>query len=447
MLNRRHFLSRATHAGAGLGALGMLGAISAAAQADDYKALVCLFMFGGNDSNNLIIPFDNDAAGHALYARSRTAALALDRGGLLPVTLANAAGRSYALHPAMTGLQGLMNGGKASAIANIGTLVAPLTKAQYETGGARPPNLFSHSDQQQAWQTGTPDASQRTGWAGRMLEMQVATNGTNALYGSVSVAGNSTFLNGNQSQAYKVSPSGNFGFDFYDPANAADPVSAGVAELLATPREHVLDQTWQKTIDRSIENQRVLQNALGAPAGGVTFPGSSLGRQMQMITRLIAARGNLGLKRQAFFCSIGGFDTHGDDQLQRQNELLGDISACLAAFSAATTTLGVADKVTTFTASDFSRNLKSNGQGSDHAWGAHQLVMGGAVKGGRLFGKFPDLALGSADDVGNGTFLPTTSVDQLGASLAQWFGVSPTDIDTLFPLAGRFASKTLPLFT
>jgi uncharacterized protein (DUF1501 family) len=444
-LNRRHFMARSVHAGAGLSALGMLGAMTAAAQSDDYKALVCLFMFGGNDSNNLVVPLD--AASHAVYAASRTSVLALPQNSLLPITLAGtAAGRQYGLHPAMAGMQGLVNTGKASVIANIGTLVAPTTKAQYDTGAARPPNLFSHSDQQQAWQTGTPDGTQRTGWAGRLTEMQAASNGVNALYGGVSVAGNSTFLNGNQTQAYKVSPSGNFGFDFYNPANTSDPVSAGVAELLATSRGHVMEQTWTQTIERSIENQRVLQSALSAPAAGITFPDSSLGRQLQMITRLIVARDRLGLKRQAFFASIGGFDTHGDDQLQRQNQLLGEISAAVTAFSTATTTLGIADKVTLFTASDFSRNLKSNGQGSDHAWGAHQLVVGGAVRGGQMFGQFPNLALNGPDDVGNGTFLPTTSVDQLGASVAQWFGVSATNLDTLFPLAGRFASKTLPIF-
>ncbi len=442
-INRRHFLARSVHAGAGLSALSMLGAMTAAAQSDDYKAVVCLFMYGGNDSNNLLVPTD---ANYTQYATSRTPVLALAQNSLLPVTLAGTGGRSYGLHPAMAGVQGLVNTGKASVIANVGTLVAPMTKAQYDSGAARPPNLFSHSDQQQAWQTGTPDGTQRTGWAGRLTEMQAASNGVNALYGGVSVAGNATFLNGNQTQAYKVSPSGNFGFDFYNPSNTTDPVSAGVAELLATSREHVLEQTWIKTIDRSIENQRVLQNALSAPAAGITFPDTGLGRQLQMITRLIVARERLGLKRQAFFASIGGFDTHGDDQLTRQNQLLGEISAAVAAFSAATTTLGIADKVTLFTASDFSRNLKSNGQGSDHAWGAHHLVVGGAVRGGQLFGQFPNLALNGPDDVGNGTFLPTTSVDQLGASVAQWFGVSGTDVDTLFPLAGRFASKTLPIF-
>ncbi len=448
-IHRRQFLARSVHAGAGLSALSMLGAMTAAAtadaQSDDYKAVVCLFMFGGNDSNNLLVPMD--AASHAQYAVSRTPVLTLAQSSLLPVNLAGAAsGRQYGLHPAMAGVQGLVNTGKASFIANIGTLVAPMTKAQYETGAARPPNLFSHSDQQQAWQIGTPDGSQRSGWAGRLTEMQAASNGVNALYGGVSVAGNTTFLNGNQTQAYKVSPSGNFDFDFYNPANVNDPVSAGVAELLATSRAHVLEQTWTKTIDRSIENQRVLQSALSVPGAGITFPDTGLGRQLQMISRLIVARNRLGLKRQAFFASIGGFDTHGDDQLQRQTQLLGEISAAVAAFSAATTTLGIADKVTLFTASDFSRNLKSNGQGSDHAWGAHHLVTGGAVRGGQLFGQFPNLALNGPDDVGNGTFLPTTSVDQLGASVAQWFGVSATELDTLFPLAGRFASKTLPIF-
>ncbi|MDE2048852.1 MAG: DUF1501 domain-containing protein [Betaproteobacteria bacterium] len=445
-MDRRNFLRSLGYGTAGLSALAGLQRMVAAAPGEDYRAVVCLFMFGGNDANNMLIPYDADAQGYNLYAKGRTSVLALPRDQLLPVTLANTNGRSYALHPAMAGMQGLINTGKAAVVANVGTLTAPLTKAQWDNGGMRPPNLFSHSDQQNEWQTGTPDGSMKSGWGGRLAEMQAAANGTNALYATLSVAGNALYLNGNNSVAYKVSPSGSFGFDFYNPANTSDALSVGVTEMLASQRTHVMEQTWLGTIDRSIQNQKVLSNALNSVSGAATFPNSDLGNQLKMITRLIAARATLGLKRQAFFASIGGFDTHGDDQLTRQNQLLGDVSASVAAFQAALVQLGIDQNVTLFTASDFNRTFPSNGQGSDHAWGSHHFVVGGAVKGGQMVGTFPDITVGGADDVGNGQFIPTTSIDQLGASIAAWYGVSSTDQDTLFPLLGRFATRTLPLF-
>jgi uncharacterized protein (DUF1501 family) len=267
------------------------------------------------------------------------------------------------------------------------------------------------------------------------------------MYATLSLAGNTTFLNGNQSAAFKVSPTGNFGFDFYDPNNTNDPVSRAVGEMLASSRSHYMEQTWLGTIGRAIDNQKVLNNALNGTGGtAATFPDTDLGRQLKMIARLIGSRQSLGLKRQAYFCSIGGFDTHGDDQLQRQQEKFSEISGAVSAFYDATVQMGISENVALFTASDFSRNLPSNGKGSDHAWGSHHFVVGGGVKGGQMVGKFPDLTVGGPDDAGNGAWIPTTSVDQLGASVAQWFGVSPTDSDTLFPLSGRFASRTLPIF-
>jgi uncharacterized protein (DUF1501 family) len=450
-LNRRALLKTLGASAAGLGALTMLGRMSAVASAaEDYRAVVCLFMYGGNDANNMVIPYDADAQGYKLYATGRTPVLALPRDQLLPVTLANTQGRSYALHTAMSAMQTLVNNGKAAVIANIGTLTAPLTKAEWDNGtGNKPMNLFSHSDQQQAWQTGTPDGSMKSGWAGRLAELEASlgVNTTNALYATLSVAGNTTFLNGNQSSAFKVSPSGNFGFDFYDPNNSSDPVSLAVGELLASQRGHYMEQTWLRTIGRSVDNQKVINNALnGAGNVAATFPNTDLGRQLQMIARLIAARNSLGLKRQAYFCSIGGFDTHGDDQLQRQQERFTDISNAVSAFYNATVQLGVSENTTLFTASDFNRNLPSNGKGSDHAWGSHHFVVGGGVKGAQMIGSFPNLTVGGPDDAGNGAWIPTTSVDQLGSSIAQWFGVSATNTDTLFPLVSRFNTRSLPIF-
>lgn len=438
-------------AGAGAGMFDTLRRITAAAgdavigsaraqAVDDYKALVCLFMFGGNDGNNLVIP--GDAGQYGLYARAR-GPLTLAQNALLPITPGNTAGLTYALHPAMAGMQNLFRTGRAAIVANVGTLVAPTSKAQYAARSVPlPSNLFSHSDQQAQWQTGISDGGGRTGWGGRIGDLVQAMNGNRGAT-CLSLAGNNLWETGTTLTSYKVSPSGNFGFDFYKPGGS-DPLSVSIGEILSSQRAHLFDQAWLDVINRALENQRVMSGAIGGAQFATGFPNTGLGSQLRMAARLIAARASLGVKRQTIFCSIGGFDTHGDDQLPRQQQLLGDISAAVSAFHDATVSLGVADKVTLFTASDFGRNLQSNGQGSDHGWGSHHLVVGGAVIGGAMFGTYPNLTLGGPDDTGNtGVWIPTTSVDQYAATMAKWFGVSPTEMATVLPNVGRFASADL----
>lgn len=440
-LARRRFLNSAAAAGAtGLG-LGTLAHLQAAAQttvppAGDYKALVCLFMYGGNDGNNLLVPLD--ATPYALYQRTRTN-LALSRESLLPIRPSNAGGAQYGLHPAMAGLQTLFTQGKAAMLANIGTLVAPMTKAQLQARSVpAPDNLYSHSDQQSQWQSAVVDQAPRNGWGGRMMERLLAQDAPNRGYGVLSVAGGNLWETGDQTlAAYKVSSSGNFGFDFYN-ANGRDALSLAIGETLNEARPHLLDQAWTDVVGRSIENQRVLTQALGANTLTTAFPGGNLGQQMRMIARLIAARSRLGLGRQIFFASIGGFDTHGDDQMQRQNELLGEISAAVSAFYAATVEMNVQNNVTLFSGSDFNRTFQSNGKGSDHAWGSNHFVVGGAVRGGQIVGNFPNQTLNGPDDAGGGLWIPTTSVDQLGATLGRWFGASPAALLEVFPRLGNF---------
>ena len=418
---------------------------SAHAQAaEDYKALVCVFMFGGNDANNMVIPMDPSQ--YALYQRAR-GPLTLATKDILPIAPSNTGGVPYALHPAMTGMQTLFKGGKAAVIANVGPLAVPTTKAQIMAREvALPPNLYSHSDQQAQWQSSISDGTGRTGWGGRIGDLVQALN-TNRGTTCVSLAGNNLWQTGATLTSYKVSPSGNFGFDFYK-QNSNDPVSVSVGEILASQRQHPFEQAWLTVIQRALENQRVIAQAVTAQQTQSTFPNTGLGNQLKMAARLISARGALGVKRQTFFCSIGGFDTHGDDQLQRQQQLLGEVSAAMAAFYDATVTMGVADKVTTFTASDFCRNLQSNGKGSDHAWGSHHLIAGGAVKGAAMYGTFPNLTLGGPDDINNtGVWIPTTAVDQYAGTLAKWFGVAPADMPAVIPNLTKFTPADMGFMT
>ncbi|MGB7305038.1 MAG: DUF1501 domain-containing protein [Burkholderiaceae bacterium] len=437
--------------GSGAGMFGAMQRMAAAAgdamvsnahaqSADDYKALVCLFMHGGNDANNMIVPLQ--AGQYGLYQQAR-GRLALGTDVLLPVAPVNTGGESFGFHPAMTQLQNLFSQGSAAVVANVGPLAEPTSKAQYDARSVElPPNLMSHSDQQGLWQSGTSDGLARTGWAGRVGDLMQSMN-TNRGATCLSLSGNNIWQNGTSLTSYKVSPSGNFGFNFYR-ENSNDPLSVSIGEILNSQRGHLFEAEWLKVISRALENQRVMADAIDSDQFEGAFPGSSLGRQLGMAARLIAARNTLGMRRQTLFVSIGGFDTHGDDQLWRQESLLGQISEAVSAFYDATVTLGVADKVTLFTASDFNRNLQSNGQGSDHAWGSHHLVVGGAVQGNSIVGQFPNLTLGGPDDArDSGIWIPTTSTEQFAGTMATWFGVSPTEMATVMPTLDRFATPDL----
>lgn len=429
-MKRRSFLRAGT--AAALTPWASMQALAATTDGAGYRAMVCLFMFGGNDANNMVVP--TDTTQFAAYQRARPN-LALPRAQLLPI----AAAGDYALHPAMAGLQGLVNRGQAAVVANVGPLMVPTTRAQWQARSVPlPANLFSHSDQQGAWQSSAVDGPARDGWGGRTLERVLADGSPNRGYSAISVAGGNLWEAGDRSlQPYRVSSSGRFGFDFYRPG-ATDPLGIAIGATLNQRRSDPLEQAWLDVMGRSIDNQRVLTQALSASTLKTVFPETGLGRQLRMIARLIAARSQLGLSRQCFFCSIGGFDTHGDDQLLRQNELLGEISAAVAAFHAATEEMALSRDVTLFTASDFGRNLPSNGQGTDHGWGSHHFVVGGSVRGGRIVGRFPTLAVGGPDDAGQGVWIPTISTDQFGGELARWFGADAAMVDQVFPRLRHF---------
>jgi uncharacterized protein (DUF1501 family) len=449
-LSRRSFLRTACCAAVGstglLSALAQLRAIGAVAAdaatpTSDYKALVCLFLNGGNDANNVIIPAST--ADYNLYASSR-GSLALPSSNLLPIGRRYFTdGRSYALHPSLPEVQNLYNQGRLAFLANVGTLVQPTTLAQYSAGTALPPQLFSHSDQQVQWQSSVPDQPFRTGWGGRVADAVNAMNENNQISMSISLYGANSFQVGNTVTQLAVNADGVSTLAGYDSGGNYGQRYAGVKNLLSQTEADLFATAFSQVAQTSIASSEILSTALqNAPALQTVFPGNSIADQLQMVAKLISVAPALGLKRQVFFCQLYGWDLHGA-QLEAQAPLLTEISAALAAFDAATTEMGVTNQVTTFTASDFGRTYTSNGDGSDHGWGSHHLIMGGAVQGGDIYGTMPSLQVGGPDDVGRGRWLPTTSVDQYSATLANWFGVSATNLPTVLPNLGRFGVPNL----
>lgn len=443
MMNRRELFSRGACAALGAAAAAstiadLLHVAEAAPAASDYRALVCLFLGGGNDGSNMIVP--RTGSDYTSYAAAR-GSLALPQGSLLPISPLTGDGRSWGLHPSVPGLQSLFAQRKLAIVANVGPLVVPVTRQQWLDDSAPfPPQLFSHSDQSTHWQTALPDRPARTGWGGRAADALRGENPSAPISPSISLTGMNTFGTGDVVAPYQISQDGVLGIDGHDPAGG-DPVSRAFTSILALPRTNLLQRGYATALRRALDGNQAVASALaGAPPLATVFPDTSLGAQLRMVARLVAARGPLGFSRQVFYVETGGYDTH-DGQLASHADLLTELSQALSAFYAATVELGVANSVTTFTASDFGRTYVSNGGGSDHGWGNHHLVMGGAVKGGDLYGRMPVLAVEGPDDTEEGRWIPTTSVDEYSATLAKWFGI--TDIPSVFPNIGRFARPDL----
>jgi uncharacterized protein (DUF1501 family) len=424
-------------------ALSFAGIGAAAAQtAEDYRALVCVFLFGGNDQTNTVVPFDTSE--FSAYTAARPT-IALTTAQLTSLgAVAAQGGRSFALPNELAPLAALYGSGKLAVVANVGPLIVPTTKAQYQSASVPlPPKLFSHNDQQSVWQSSGAEGA-TSGWGGRIADL-IASGNTNQTFSAVSVAGAAVYLSGRSVLQYQVGTNGPVAISGLTGSLFGSTTASQVLQqLISAARPGLFEDEYDRVTSRSIAANTTLTGALAsAPALTTAFPaGNSLADQLKMVARTISARQALGAKRQVFFVSLGGFDTH-DFQLRDQPGLHTTLAAALEAFYNATVELGVADLVTTFTASDFGRTLTSNGDGSDHGWGSHHFVLGGAVRGGTIYGSFPAIALGTAEDVGSGRLLPSTAVDQYAATLAKWFGVSDTDLATVVPNLANFTTRNL----
>jgi uncharacterized protein (DUF1501 family) len=484
--SRRAFLRRTGQlaiTGAALPMAMNLAAIGEAAAFNaspgDYKALVCVFLYGANDFANTVVTYDNPS--YAQYLSIRGAFTA--SGGLalpqsqLAATLLNptvvpvdslGVARQFALNPAMTRMANLFNTGKAAIQLNVGPLIVPLTRDQYNSTDykkyPRPSQLFSHNDQQSIWQSSSPEGS-KIGWGGNIGDLALASN-TQSTFTCMSVTGNAVYLAGDQAFQYQVTTNGAVKVNAADATKStygSAAVTSAMRTLVQQSRAHTLEKEYNKVTARSIAAEGAVTTALSSTtATTFTFPsGNSLADQLKMVARLISARSSLGVQRQVFMVSLGGFDTH--DFLARDHGgfrdannaispgLVGKVSEAIGAFYDATVAMGIADKVTTFTASDFGRTLASNGDGSDHGWGSHHFAVGGAVKGQSLYGVAPPISVSDAKTgnaynpenqwhVGQGRLLPTTSVDQFGATMAKWFGVGSSEMTSVFPNIGNFAT-------
>ena len=516
VLNRRDFIRQAACAAVGTAA--MTSAIrdlrfmnAAVAQSgigpNDYKALVCIFLAGGNDSNNLIIPTIQSEYNN--YASIRGDILQIPLNGypanqtVMPISPLNSDGHGYGFHPACPELVNLFGASKLALLFNTGTLVNPLTRAQYQSSlYKKPPQLFSHADQVTQWQTSIPDQPPLTGWGGRCADLLAAIQPNAPVSLSVSLAGANTFEVGNAVSQYSVSTSG---------AISLSGLTAGstrynaMTNILGLPATNMQVQAYSSIAAHSINSGTLLNSAINDlvkgtpdPSSSVQFwntpfPGSSpfqvitpttsgqatptkfnssLGPQLKMIARLIeagsrsVANGGFGMLRQIFFCTVGGYDLHTNQTngglssdgtkavttFGSHANLFAELSQCMNAFQAAMDQIGLlpthndptfSQRVTAFTSSDFGRTFPSNGQGSDHGWGSHHLILGGAVKGQKTYGKFPTLAINGPDDTNTGRWIPSTAIDQYFATLATWFGVDSTNLTTVFPNLGRFATPNL----
>ena len=406
----------------------------------------------------MVVP--TSTAEYNAYARSRgggtSSSLAIDRSALLPITLQGqfSGDPTYGFHPSMTGARDLFSSGKLAVMANVGPLIRPTTKAQYQTaattGHTLPPQLFSHNDQQDQWHSLRGRATLKSGWAGRVADVLNAQTGAQSLSVNVSLAGQTYFQASDVAKPYVMGANGPTPFTAF-PTTGIGPSRRAAFEAVLSASSGSTSNTIYERAFAGVQ-QRAVQFAdriSAAIAAGYSFTAlpntgtlSSLQQQLRTVAKIISARQSLGLSRQIFFVSTGGFDQH-DDLVRDQPGLLSNVSLSIKSFYDAMTEIGMENNVTLFTHSDFGRTLTSNGDGSDHAWGGIQLVAGGAVRGGRFYGGYPLLEIGSASEIGGGRFIPAISSDQYAATLATWFGVADSDLSKVAPSLSNFATRNL----
>lgn len=451
-MNRRDLLKALLASGIGAATysatasqLGLVNALSQQNRFDDYKAIVCIFLYGGNDSYNMLVP--TDATDYSTYANVRQN-LAIAQEDILPLTTSSSLPYNIGLPSSMSSIEQLFQDQQLSFIANVGPLVEPTTKSSILAKTANlPPQLFSHNDQQKLWLKGNNDLSQVTGWAGRMADLLTDVNPQSNLPINLSMSGTNVLQTANQQPMYALTPEGAQMFGGLDPTQMWNDRRISVLDQLIGLNTHKIGQAYSNKLNQARTNALVVDAALrNAPPITTPFNDNRLEDDLNMVAQMISARNELNMQRQVFFVGFGGWDTH-DSQVEQHPELLTTLANALSSFNSALKELGLDEQVTTYTASEFGRTLTSNGDGTDHGWAGHQMVMGGAVDGGKIFGQLPSLELNSEDDAGEGRIIPTTSSEQFSASLAKWFGLTDSEIAEVFPQISRFDSTTINLFS
>ena len=405
---------------------------------NDYKALVCILLAGGNDSFNMLVP--RSIGEYNEYAKTRSN-LALDRNALLPLNPTTYSRQDLGLHPSMPEVQELFEAKKLAFVSNVGTLIEPVTKPQFQSESVKLPlGLFSHSDQIAHWQTSVPQERSAIGWGGRLADLLQSMNDNRNISMNISLSGKNVFQAGNETVEYTISPSGtgSIGIHGYEGASLIDQIkTTAVNNLLEQEYQDIFKESYKEVIKSSQDSHKLFSSAISNVNLGFNFSPNRFSQSLAMIAKTIGARQTLGFSRQTFFVTFGGWDHH-DEVLDNQQAMLEIVSKGLGEFQSAIDQLALSDQVTTFSISDFGRTLTSNGNGTDHGWGGNVIVMGGGVKGGDIYGVYPSLALNTNLDVGGGVLIPTTSTDEYFAELSRWFGVSNNDLPLILPNVGNF---------
>jgi uncharacterized protein (DUF1501 family) len=420
---------------------------------------VCIFLQGGNDGHGTVIATDPSSFGAFTQARSGAPGLAYPMNELLPIVLKTPqSGRTFALNPALTGIQSLFNAGRAAIVANSGTLIAPASKAQVSANSVPlPASLFSHFDQTAAWQAiaSNGGSAEHVGWGGAVADLIESMNmNTNSMFTCISTSGIALFLSGQTSFQLNVTSAGPIPiYGLANPPFGLPAASNPLASILTADETNLFAKEYGVVVNRSTAAQATLASTmLPAGVGGVPNPPQYLDPQTKMLTdnplatslqtvaRIISGSGGLGVTRQIFYVQLGSFDTHNNQAIQHA-QLLTQLGQALEYFDGLMVAAGMGNQVTTFTASDFGRTLTSNSNGTDHGWGSHHFVVGGAVQGQDMYGQYPVIGVNQANDVGAGRLIPTTSVDQYAGTLARWFGLSDGQVRQVFPNFGNFGSS------